>query len=183
MLGRIGSERSQRIRDLPLVEHAALLQRVRCNSFWGAHLPAVLAPASEVAVHLGVFVEPFLSGVLSGRKTLESRFSRRRIAPFGAVGSGDVVLVKEVSGPIRGIALARCTWCFDLRQSSLFSVRRRFGAGIGGSDEFWEDRSDAAFATIVELREPAEFAPLDCLKRDRRGWVVLRPGRRQEALR
>ena len=166
----------------PLVEFSAVLQRVRCNSFWSSHLSAVLTPGNEVAVHLAVFMEPFLSDALSGRKTLESRFSRRRIAPFGTVGPGDVVLLKEVSGPIRGIALAQCTWCFDLRVSSLLSLRKRFAAGILASDDFWEDKRDAAFATIVELMEPAEFAPLDCPKRDRRGWVVLRPRRNQRLL-
>ena len=166
----------------PLVEYSALLERVQRSSFWSTHLPAVLTPGNEVAIHLAVFVEPFLSDVLSGRKALESRFSRRRVAPFGDVGSGDIVLIKEVSGPIRGIALAQCTWCFDLSSSPLLSLRRRFAAGICASNGFWDDKKDAAFATIIELVESAEIPPLHCEKRDRRGWVVLRSRQSQLSL-
>src|SRR4029077_16030744 len=50
--------------------------------------------------------QPFLSLVLNGPKTVESRFSRNRCAPFGEVEGGDIILLKEVSGPIRGIGLA-----------------------------------------------------------------------------
>jgi hypothetical protein len=36
-------------------------------------------------VHLAVFVELFLSSLLDGTKTIESRFGLRRSAPFGRV--------------------------------------------------------------------------------------------------
>jgi len=159
---------------LGLVEFPALLERVDDHSFWGGYLSSVLAPESDVGVHLAVFAEPFLSHVLSGRKTLESRFSRCRISPFDEISPGDVILMKEVAGPIRGLALAQYTWFFGPRSSSIGTLRRRFATGLCADDGFWEEHRDAVFATIVQVAEPTEIAPLDCEKRDRRGWVTLR---------
>ena len=151
-------------------------------SFWSTHLPSVLTEDNEVGLHLAVFAEPFLSSVLSGRKTLESRFSRCRIAPFDDISLGDVILIKEVSGPIRGIALTQRVWFFNLSSSPIQTLRKRFATGICADDGFWNNNRDAMFATIIELVEPAAIAPLDCEKRDRRGWVTLRSRQSQLSL-
>jgi hypothetical protein len=164
------------------VEFSALLDRVRDHSFWGAYLSPIVTPQNPVGVHLAVFSEPFLSYVFSGRKTLESRFSRFRIAPFDAIAPGDVILIKEVAGPIRGVALAQQTWFFDLSSAPIRTLRERFAAGICADDSFWDDKRDAVFATIIELAEPASIEPLDCDKRDRRGWVTLRSRHSQLSL-
>lgn len=112
--------------------------------------------------------------VLSGEKTIETRFGRNRCAPYGEIGDGDIILLKGVSGPICGLALARRTWCFNLNTEPIESIRHRFGAGIRADDEFWSSRLDAIYATLIELDAPASMAPVSCDKRDRRGWVSLR---------
>jgi hypothetical protein len=112
--------------------------------------------------------------VLSGQKTVESRLSRCRIAPFDAISPGDVILIKAAGGPIRGVALAQRIWFFDLSSAPIRTLRERFGPGICADEEFWDSKNDAAFATIIEIAEPVSIQPLDCDKRDRRGWVTLR---------
>src|SRR5882757_5711201 len=54
-------------------------------------------------IHLAVFVEPYLSFVLEGKKTVESRFSVNRHAPYEQVRSGDLIVLKKSSGPICGV--------------------------------------------------------------------------------
>lgn len=129
---------------------------------------------SPIGIHVAIFAEPFLSLVLSGRKTIESRFSRNRCAPYGDIEDGDIILVKEVAGPICGVALARRTWCYDLVAEPIERIKDRFGVGICADDAFWESRADALYATLIELDVPAPIAPVRCDKRDRRGWVSLR---------
>jgi hypothetical protein len=142
----------------------------------------VFTPENVIGLHLAVFAEPFLSLVLSGSKTLESRFSRFRIAPFNTISPGDVILLKAVAGPIRGIALAQRTWFFDLSCAPIRTLRERFATGICADDGFWDKKRDAAFATIIELAEPTAIAPLGCDKHDRRGWVTLRSRQSQLSL-
>lgn len=151
-----------------------ILEQVDGHKFWLSYLLDATRPSSFIGIHLAIFAEPFLSMVLSGEKTIESRFSRNRCAPYGEVGDGDIILVKEVSGPICGIALARRAWSYDLINEPIESIRRQFGDGIRGDEAFWASRSDAHYATLIELDSATSIAPVTCDKRDRRGWVALR---------
>jgi hypothetical protein len=47
----------------------------------------------ETSLHLAVLTEPFCSWLLEGTKTIESRFSRVRCAPYGTLAEGDIVAV------------------------------------------------------------------------------------------
>lgn len=156
------------------VEFDELLEQVGGHHFWLTYLSDATQPMSRIGIHLAIFAQPFLSMVLSGEKTIESRFSRNRCAPYGEIDDGDIILLKEVSGPICGLVLARRTWCYDLGTEQIGSIRHRFGAGICADDEFWSSRADALYATLIELEAPASIAPVSCDKRDRRGWVSLR---------
>lgn len=156
------------------VEFDGLLRQVHGHHFWLTYLSDAKRPNSRIGIHLAIFAEPFLSMVLSGKKTIESRFSRNRCAPYGEISEGDIILLKEVAGPICGVAMARRTWCFDLVTEPIDRIRARFGAGICADDAFWTARADALYATLIELDAAASIAPVNCDKRDRRGWVSLR---------
>jgi hypothetical protein len=82
---------------------------------------------------------------------------------------------KKTGGPRCGLALARRTWCYDLVTEPIDRIRHCFGPRICADDEFWKSRADAKYATLIELGVPASIAPVTCDKRDRRGWVSLRP--------
>lgn len=126
-------------------------------------------------VHLAVFSQPYLDLVLAGEKKIESRFSRNRCAPFDEIRSGDIVLLKEVSGPVCGVALANRIWFFDLDNEPIDAIRQQYGGAILADDEFWLRKEESSFATLIELTNPTSIEPLAFDKRDRRGWVSLRP--------
>lgn len=144
------------------------------HSFWLTYLSLASRPSSVIGLHLAVFSRPFLSLILDGRKTIESRFSRIRCAPFDDVRDQDIILLKEVAGPICGIALAKHAWFYDLAYEPLARIRERYGAAICGDEEFWQSRRDASYATLIELAEPVSISAVPYEKRDRRGWVTLR---------
>lgn len=134
----------------------------------------LFGPAGPPRVHLAVFVEPFLGYVLAGSKSVESRFSVNQCAPFRRVAAGDVILLKEASGPVRGVCGVAKTWFYDLRSVSLASLRERFAESICAPDDaFWRAREKAEYATLIKLRWVRDLVPFSCPKRDRRGWVVL----------
>lgn len=56
----------------------------------------------DVSLNLAVLTKPFFGPLLNGIKTIESRFSRVRAAPYGVLHPGDVVAVKKTGGPIVG---------------------------------------------------------------------------------
>lgn len=155
-----------------------LLGPVGHAPFWHDYLHRLNTLKAGVAgLHIAVLVEPYLSLVLEGRKTVESRFGVHRRPPYDAVFAGDVILLKRVAGPIVGVACATRTWCFPVNAATLGEIRRAFEDRICAvSESFWEEKRSAHFATLIELGEVTGVAaPVPCDKRDRRGWVTLRP--------
>jgi ASC-1-like (ASCH) protein len=156
-------------------------EAVGTDPFWQPYLNEVVSnwPLS-IAVHLGVFVEPYLQFVLDGKKTVESRFSVYRRPPFSCVGEGDIVLLKEAGGPVVGISTVSAVWHYNLNPESFSELRREFAAALCAQDPtFWEDRAAASFATLMRLRNVRRISPIVVEKRDRRGWVVIRRRSRQ----
>lgn len=41
--------------------------------------------------HIAIFRQPFFNLIMSGEKTVESRWSMKKIAPYGAVKIGDEI--------------------------------------------------------------------------------------------
>jgi ASC-1-like (ASCH) protein len=125
-------------------------------------------------LHLAVFVEPYLTFILEGKKTVESRFSSVRCAPYDKVHPGDVILLKRAGGPVSGICRVDSAWFYEVDRSSLQEIRREFAAQICPADSsFWSAREDKSFATLISLANVTRLPEFIVGKRDRRGWVTI----------
>lgn len=158
-----------------------LLEAVQNDAFWHLCLaPLVSDKPPSFALHLGIFVGPYLQYILEGRKTIESRFSTRRLAPYQHVGVGDVLLLKQASGPIVGLCQITHVWFYSLDPQSWQTIRDSFTQALCAQDpEFWAVRAHASFATLMRIQHVQAIPPITYQKRDRRGWVVLRPATEQ----
>ena len=150
-----------------------LLERLPSGGLWVRYLTNAFEQHS-VGLHLAIFAEPYLSRTLRGEKTIESRFSQVRCAPFETVTDGDILLMKAVSGPICGLVVIKQAWFFDLTHRPLHQIRAHFGDGMCADDDFWATKCDASFASLFQLSDPIAITPLPFQKRDRRGWITLR---------
>jgi hypothetical protein len=140
----------------------------------GSDLPAC-------AVHLAVFVEPFLGFVLDGSKTIESRFGVTRVAPYQQVRKGDVVLLKRTGGPVIGVCRAGQVWFYPLEPESWKFIRETIARAMCAQDpEFWKSRESASYATLLQVRDVLRVEPVSWPKRSRQGWVVVSPGTQSE---
>jgi hypothetical protein len=156
---------------------AALLPRLSDQPFWLRRIERCLSEASA-RMHLAVFHEPFLTLLLDGKKTIESRFSVNRVAPYASVARDDLILLKRSAGPVVGIALAGDPGFYQLDPGAWQTIRTRFAAAICAPDErFWEQRARARYGTLIPVRATAAVTPFAVAKRDRRGWVVIAPTR------
>jgi hypothetical protein len=128
-----------------------------------------------VTTHLVVMREPYLTRVLSGEKTVESRFLRVRAAPFDRVAPGDRLLLKRVGGPIVAEATAAAVRQFaDLSPERVLALTDAFRDELRLDADFAARAHAARYAVLVWLANvrPLE-SPRTYAKRDRRGWVVL----------
>ncbi len=129
------------------------------DRFWQPYLDRLACGLFRL--HLAVFVEPYLGLILAGWKTVESRFSARRIVPYGCVDAGDVVMFKRSGGPVVGGCAVAQVWFYQLDSSVLQTIRQRFARRLcAENDEFWQHRQAAAYATLMDIEQVKAIGPM-----------------------
>ena len=160
-----------------------LINDLRKQSVSGNYIDKLIGNHSDAAIHLAIFSEPLLQKLLSGTKILESRFSTNRISPFGKIRSGDVVLVKKTGGPVVAIFISGVVECHsNLTPEKIESLRDKYSRNLGLSpeDNFWHEKKKARYGTLIKITELKTLPPYSIEKRDRTGWVVMRPHKQCE---
>ena len=163
---------------------SALRRATTGDHFWEPYLVDLMgADPPAFSIHLAILVEPYLQYVLDGRKSIESRFSARRIPPFEGVRAGDVLVLKRSGGPVVGLCEIHHIWSYRLDSASWTHIRKEFAESLCAQDpSFWEVRRNAAFATLMRIRHVLAVPPIEYRKRDRRAWVTIVPGAHQGEL-
>ncbi len=131
--------------------------------------------------HLAIFTKEAVQRIFEGGKTVESRFSKHKIVPFGSVEIGDLVYIKPAGGEIIGQFLVKKVISFaGLDQENWQLIRQNYGELISlGSreldDQFFDVHKNAKFGTLIFIGQVEQFltAPIKITKKDLRGWVVL----------
>ncbi len=126
--------------------------------------------------HVAIFVPEIAELLLNGIKTIESRFSKSKIAPFGVISSGDIVYIKPSGKDIIGQFRVKKVITFDgLNSKDIKALKEQFGQQIAVLDRFWKEKESSKFATLIFVSEVTRFltSPIRFHKRDQRGWVVL----------
>ena len=139
--------------------------------------PLVSDLRSAARVHLAFMREPYLGHILSGRKTIESRFSVNRVMPFNRVGNGDAILFKRSGGPVEAIAFVACAGLyFGHPGPAYFEELWEYSAPLQVDAAFWSTVRNARYATLIWLRNVLAFKPIWIAKApgDRRPWIILR---------
>jgi hypothetical protein len=150
---------------------AELLKHIKHDTTWQEVLPYF--STTHHGIHLAVMREPFLTYVLNGSKTIESRFSRHRIAPYNQVNAGDLVLLKKSSGSIIASFVVAHARQYELDDATLYRLRKKYGGAIAGDESFWQQQQDKRYATLLTIGTLRLHTAMSISKRDPRGWVVL----------
>ncbi len=129
-----------------------------------------------MALHLAIFREPYLSRILAGVKTIESRFLQVRAAPYGRVAVGDTLILKRTGGPIVATAQAARVATFDhLTPERVAALIERYAAELCLDDDIRSRARHSRYAVFIWLTDVTPITDPPVLsKRDRRAWVVLR---------
>lgn len=126
--------------------------------------------------HLAIFKGEAGEKILQGKKTIESRFSRAKSVPFGAVGSGDLVYIKPSGKDIIGEFRVRKVIFFDgLSPKDLDYIKKEYGEGLAVEENYWEGKANSKYGTLIFIGDSSRFitSPIRIPKSDLRGWVVL----------
>lgn len=126
--------------------------------------------------HLAIFSGNAAELILQGKKTIESRFSRLRIAPFGVVSTGDLVYIKPSGEEIIGQFRVKKVISYDgLTAEDMLTLQKEFGARTRADEDYWKSRMGSRYGTLIFIGDSARFItpPIRLTKKDLRGWVVL----------
>ena len=125
--------------------------------------------------HLAIFKAEDAAKIFSGVKKIEGRFSQIKIAPFGKVSAGDIVLVKIPGEKIIGQFLVDRVIYFDHpMKEELEAIKKKYARDLSLSKAYWLDREKVNFATLMFIKSVTKFIiPPQIKKKDLRSWVVL----------
>lgn len=122
--------------------------------------------------HLAIFSPRVTGEIFAGIKTIETRFSKNRIAPFGQVSIGDIVYIKPVGQEVKGQFIVQKVISFEGLDRENWDIIKK----IYGQDQiYFQKHQDAKFGTLIFIARVEQFltSPIKFDKKDKRGWVVL----------
>lgn len=126
--------------------------------------------------HLAIFKGKAGEWILSGKKSIESRFSRRKDPPFGQITAGDLVYIKPSGQDIIGQFRVKKVIFYDgFEPSDVAEIREKYGKELAVDETYWRGKENARYATLIFIGEVDPFltSPIRFPKKDLRGWVVL----------
>jgi hypothetical protein len=152
----------------------ALLRRLAKSCVEDPFARAFEDGEGSAGIHLAVFVEPYLTYILEGKKTVESRFSITRQPPFGQVRAGDILVLKKTGGPVCGLCRVANVWCYRLDPRTWPEIERFSAALCMDGSDFWKKKKGASFATLMQVEDVRSLQEFKISKEDPRSWVVVR---------
>lgn len=126
--------------------------------------------------HLAIFKGDTADLILSGKKTVESRFSKKKNPPFLQISSGDLVYIKPSGKDIIGQFRVKKVIFFDgLETGDIKEIKEKYGSKLAIDESYWKEKETARFGTLIFIGDSSKFitSPIKISKKDQRGWVVL----------
>lgn len=131
--------------------------------------------------HLAIMQRPAIEAILSGTKIIESRFSLKRIPPFGVVSKGDMVYMKPPGVELVGQFRVKKVFSYEgLTEEDVKQLFEDYKDKIGWGDNdqlqrFIKGKTACPYGTLIFIADSERFIapPIKIKKKDQRGWVVL----------
>ena len=125
--------------------------------------------------HIAILKQPFFDMVLGGEKTIESRWSMVKVAPYKKVSVGDKILLKETGKDVTAIANVKKVQFYELTPEIVEDIRIKYGKQIG-TDKFedWKSTLQKKYCTLIWLDEVTPVAPIKVKRSNGAGWIVLK---------
>lgn len=125
--------------------------------------------------HIAIFRQPFFDMVLNGKKTIESRWAQKKVAPYQKVKVGDEILLKETSKDVTATAKVTKVLFFELTPQIADEIKEKYGKEIG-IDKFnnWDSYKNKKYCTLIWLNEVKTIPAMKVKKSNGAGWLIIK---------
>lgn len=120
----------------------------------------------QVMDHVAIMKKEWelLPKILSGEKKIESRWSRRRVAPWGKIEVGETIYFKDSGEPVTAKATVEKVLAFEgLTPAKVRELLERYGEADGSHrpeiDKFYDLFKDKKYCLFIFLGNPQKIAP------------------------
>lgn len=124
-------------------------------------------------LHLGIFKEPYLTYMLDGTKTIESRFSKNKIAPYNNITTDDIIIIKESSKDVIGYLTIKRIEFYDLQSTNIEEIKNKYEKELCVDDNFWESKKNSRYATLIFIDKITKIKPFHINKSGMQTWIKL----------
>lgn len=124
-------------------------------------------------LHLGIFTQDYLTYMLEGKKTIESRFSKNKIAPYEKITKDDIVFVKKSGGNVIAYFTIKEVLFFDLKETPIEQIKEKYNKDLCLDDTFWENKKACRFATLIFIDQLIKVKPFSINKKGMQTWITF----------
>lgn len=132
-----------------------------------------LTKIKNTSLHIGVFTEPYLTYMLDGKKTIESRFSKNKIMPYNQISKDDIVIVKKSGGNVVAYFTIKEILFFDLNETSINEIKNKYNKQLCVDENFWISKSNSNYATLIIIDKIVKLTPFHIDKKGMQTWVTF----------
>lgn len=141
------------------------------NIYWGKKMSRM----ANSRIHVAVMVEPYLTKILNGVKTIESRFAKKMTTPWKKVNVGDVVILKKSGGGFVGIfEVGEVAYKELCSLDDIQTLKSQYNDRLCIEDDFWEVKKDSKYVTLISISNLFVFNPIELSFKNRQAWIVFR---------
>ncbi|MFT5730205.1 MAG: ASC-1-like (ASCH) protein [Desulforhopalus sp.] len=133
--------------------------------------------------HLAIMHKHFMNKVLSGEKTVESRWSKDRRSPYGKIQTGDTIYFKFSSGPVAAKADVSKVDSFSIvddRKGVEIYVDAHYKAlgleTLSRTKQFLHNNQSKYYVTFITLKKVRKIEDFNINKDGfgiRASWIVI----------
>src|SRR3989344_2531801 len=107
----------------------------------------------------------WLSKIISGEKTIESRWYRFKKTPYDVIKKDDIVYFKESGEPVTTVSdVSKVLFFENLDQEKIIKILKQYGAGIGVLVSYASMLKSKNYCTLIFLKNVKEIEPFQVNK-------------------
>ena len=140
------------------------------NDYWMSKIPEF----SNRNIHIAIMVEPYITKISNGEKTIESRFSQKKMLPWGKVAPGDIVIFKRSGGGFESVFEAGDVISLELTSpEDVNNIRQQYNDRLCIEDEWWDMKISSKYATLIPITHLLTIEPFFIKFKNRQSWICF----------